>query len=182
MVTIEVGCLSADTVCRKRISQIGSCENIDQIPTPGLFKNTWPKPLLCSYGSTLINRPDWRCGAAGSRTPLALRGNRPRRLMCLSRNAGWLCPILCGADVITFDLCERSYLSGTQTLSTGLLFSVGVARAANIIRERPGHWCRWPESNRPLCSYAHLPHKPDLHRHIVGTDVVPTGHIHTALL
>lgn len=48
----EVGHRAARAACRKRTQQIGGCENIDQIPTPGLFKNTWPKPLLCSFISS----------------------------------------------------------------------------------------------------------------------------------
>lgn len=43
------GSLSSRAACRQRTLQIGSCENISQIPTPSLFKNTWPKPLLCSF-------------------------------------------------------------------------------------------------------------------------------------
>lgn len=52
----EVGHRAARAACRKRTQQIGGCENIDQIPTPGLFKNTWPKPLLCSF-KPLISIP-----------------------------------------------------------------------------------------------------------------------------
>lgn len=64
----EVGHRSAHADCRCRTQQIGDCENIDQIPTSGLFKNTSANGLLCSFISI---------GAAGSCTPLALRGNVP---------------------------------------------------------------------------------------------------------
>lgn len=41
---INFGQVSARIACRKRMPQIPGCENIDQIPTPSLFKNASSRP------------------------------------------------------------------------------------------------------------------------------------------